>query len=171
MALWTYWILSNYVKPGATLQPGESENPARREHLSRRPRTNLHREAMLRRCVILIIATLVSNGLSLQIPAAGPPRGEASHSHLQQQQRSQQSAEKRQQQTPELLQAAREAEEKERISLLDVCADLKPSPVDSPPAPLTHLTNLLRRGRWPRARQWAAHSASSSTQLPSTPPY
>lgn len=80
-------------------------------------------EAMLRRCVMLLIATLVSNGLSLHISSAGPPRGEASHSHLQQQQMSQQSAEKRQQQTPELLQAAREAEAKERITLFDVCAD------------------------------------------------
>lgn len=69
---------------------------------------------------MLLIATLVSNGLSLHISSAGPPRGEASHSHLQQQQMSQQSAEKRQQQTPELLQAAREAEAKERITLFDV---------------------------------------------------
>ena len=90
-----------------------------REGDARSPRS----EAMLRRCVMLLIATLVSNGLSLHISSAGPPRGEASHSHLQQQQMSQQSAEKRQQQTPELLQAAREAEAKERITLFDVCAD------------------------------------------------
>lgn len=75
--------------------------------------------------MIFFLAALLADSLALQIPSAGPPRGEAAQSMQQQQQQQRRLAQSPDKQpTPELLQAAREAEEKERLSLVDVYDEL-----------------------------------------------